>query len=144
MPSREPGVAVTISGVAMSGNLQFHGPVLNADIKGIDGQVGGQGTGAAGAQVEQRPVAWAFDGAGVGIERTLGQRPVVVGAAILDREEVAVAVEHADLAAVDVDDARRARRKLRGRADIDCGGGFSQSSFALRCSPEFRVCYSGL
>ena len=105
MPSREPGVAVMISGVALSENLQFHGPVLNADIEGIDGPVGGPGTRAAGAKVEQRPVAWAFDGTGVGIERTLGQWPVVVGAAVLDREELAVAVEHADLAAVDVDDA---------------------------------------
>ena len=67
------------------GNLQLDGSVLDADGKSLDGQVGGQGTRPAGAQVEQRAVARAFDGTGVGIERTLGERPVVVRAAILDR-----------------------------------------------------------
>ena len=104
----------------MSGNLQLDGPVLDADGKGLDGKVGGQGTRAAGAQVEQRAVARAFDGAGVGVERALGERAVVVGAAVLDRVQLAVAVEDADLAPVDLDDARSARRKLRGGADVDC------------------------
>ena len=62
--------------------------------------VGGEGLGPTGREVEQRPVAWALHGTGVGVERALGEGTVVVRAAVLDRVERAVAVEDADLGPV--------------------------------------------
>src|SRR4051795_9124064 len=87
-----------ISGVAMrSVDLQLDDVVLDSDREGVDRDVGGQGLRLAGPQVEQRSVARAFDGAGVGIELPLGERTVVVRAAVLDSEQLAVAVEDPDL-----------------------------------------------
>ena len=47
------------------------------------------------------------------VELALGERAVVVGAAVLDREDLAVAVEDPDLEVLPVDDAGLAGRQLR-------------------------------
>ena len=79
------------------GNLQLDGVVLDRDGERLDRLVGGEGLRPTGREVEQRAVAWALDGTGVGVELALGERAVVVRAAVLDRVERAVAVEDADL-----------------------------------------------
>src|SRR4029077_10345939 len=64
--------------------------------------------------------AWALHGTGVGVERSLGERAVVVRAAILDRVEVAVAVEDADLDALGgVDQLHLSARQLARGANVD-------------------------
>src|SRR5690349_11715460 len=74
-------------------------------------------------QVEQRAVARAFDGARGGIELAFGQRAVVVRAAVLDGEDLAVAVEDTDLEVLPFDDAGSAGRELGERADVDESAG---------------------
>jgi len=64
-------------------------------------------------------VAGALDGAGALVELTLGERAVVVRAAILDRVELAATVEHADLEVLPFDDAPGAGRELGEWADVD-------------------------
>src|SRR6476469_5585768 len=109
------------SGVAMSVDLQSDGVVLDRYRERLDRLKGGERLRPAGGEVEERAVAGALDGTGGGIELSLGQRPVVVGAAILDRVERAVAVEDADLGAVVLDQAHLTRRQLGCRADGDLG-----------------------
>src|SRR3954464_12041558 len=112
--------SVLISGVAMrSVDLQLDDVVLDPDPEGVDRDVGGQGLRLAGAQVEQRPVARALDGAVVGIELPLGERTVVVRAAVLEGEQLAIAVEDADLEILPFDDARGTGRELREGANVD-------------------------
>src|SRR3954468_13458809 len=112
--------SVLISGVAMrSVDLQLDDVVLDPDREGVDRDVGGQGLGVPGSQIEQRSVAGALDGAGVGIELPLGERPVVVRAAVLDGMEDAVAVEHADLHVLPLDDAHGTGGQVGDRADVD-------------------------
>ena len=53
------------------------------------------------------------------LEVALAERPVVVGAAVLDRVELAVAVVDADRELPVADDLHLARRKLLDRADVD-------------------------
>src|SRR4029453_17779529 len=89
------------------------------DGERVDGDVRRQGCGLSGVQVEQRAVARAFDGTRVGIELPFGQGAVVVRAAVLDGENLAVAVEDADLEVLPFDDARSAGRELGQRADVD-------------------------
>src|SRR3954454_3767346 len=87
--------SVLVSGVVAmrSVDLQLDDVVLDQDREGVDRDVGGQGLRLAGPQIEQRSVARAFDRAVVGIQLPLGERTVVVRAAILDGEELAIAVE---------------------------------------------------
>src|SRR3954447_1611726 len=109
-----------ISGVAMrSVDLQLDDVVLDPDREGVDRDVGGQGLRLAGPQIEQRSVAGALDGAVLGIQLSLGERAIVVRAAILEREQLAVAVEDADLEMLPLDDARGTGRELRELADVD-------------------------
>src|SRR3954464_13697376 len=109
-----------ISGVAMrSVDLQLDDVVLDSDREGVDGDVGGQGLRLARPQIEQRSVAGALDGAVLGIQLPLGERTIVVRAAVLDGEQLAVAVEDADLEILPLDDARGTGRELRERADVD-------------------------
>src|SRR4051812_36977668 len=119
--------SVLISGVAMrSVDLQLDDVVLDSDREGVDGDVGGQGHRLARPQIEKRSVARALDGAVLRIQLPLGQGPVIVRAAVLEREELAVAVEDADLEVVPLDDARGTGRELGERADFDdlgCHGG---------------------
>src|SRR3954454_4962214 len=86
--------SVFVSGVVAmwSVDLQLDDVVLDDDREGVDGDIGGQGLRLAGPQIEDRAVARALDGAGFGIEVALGERTIVVRAAVLDREELAVAV----------------------------------------------------
>ena len=97
--------------------------VLDDDGERVDGNVRRQGRGLSGVQVEQRAVARAFDGARLRIELALGQRAVVVRAAVLDGEDLAVAVEDADLEVLPFDDAGSAGRELGERADVDESAG---------------------
>src|SRR3954452_7213474 len=109
-----------ISGVAMrSVDLQLDDVVLDPDREGVDRDVGGQGLRLARPQIEQRSVAGALDGAVLGIQLPFGERTIVVRAAVLDREQLTVAVEDADLEVLPFDDARGTGRELRERADVD-------------------------
>src|SRR3954468_1691517 len=123
MPARSRFSAST-SGVAMSVDLQSDGVVLDRNRERLDRLESGERLRPAGGEVEEGAVARALDGAGGGVELALGQRPVVVGAAVLDRIEAAVAVEDADLRPLVLDEAHAARRQLGCRADADldsCG-----------------------
>src|SRR5215207_850179 len=113
-------------GVAMwSVDLQLDHVVLDHDREGVDRFVGGKGQRLSGPQIEERAVARAFDGALRAIELALGQRTVVVRAAVLDGEQLATAVEHPDLQVLPFHDARGTGGKVRERADLDefCGQG---------------------
>src|SRR5918998_3997560 len=85
------------SGVVMSVHLDLDHAVLHRYGERVHRLVGRQGQGLPGPQVELRPVPGAFDRAGRLIELPVDELAVVVGAAILDRQELAGAVEHADL-----------------------------------------------
>src|SRR3954469_25227469 len=112
--------SVLISGVAMrSVDLQLDDVVLDANREGVDRDVGGQGLRLARSQIEQRSVTGALDGAVLGIQLPLGERTVVVRAAVLDGVELAVAVEDADLEVVPFHDARGTGRELGERAYFD-------------------------
>src|SRR4051794_22695093 len=112
----------TISGVAMgSVNLQLDHVVLDEDFESVNRFVRRERHRLAGAQVEERAVARALDRAALLVEGPLGERAVVVRAAILDGEEVALAVEDADLEVLPRHDARGAGGKLVERADVDDG-----------------------
>src|ERR1700709_2583739 len=100
-------------------NLQLDHVVLDPDVERLDGGVGGQGLGRSGAYIEDGAVARALDRAAVGIELPVGERAVVMGAAVLDRTEGAVAVEEPALEVLPLDDASGARRQLGDRADVE-------------------------
>src|SRR5919202_4184705 len=91
------------SGVAMSVDLQLDHAVVDADGEGVHGDVCRQGERLAGPQVEHRAVPWALHGTALAVELALDQIPVVVRAAVLDGDEVAVAVEDADLEVLPLD-----------------------------------------
>src|SRR4051812_25833229 len=115
--------SVLISGVAMwSVDLQLDDVVLDANREGVDRDVGGQGERLARPQIEQRSVAGALDGAVLGLQLPFGERTVVVRAAVLDGEQLAIAVEDADLDVLPLHDARGAGRELGERADVDGRG----------------------
>src|SRR4051794_34449325 len=129
-----------ISGVAMrSVDLQLDDVVLDPDREGVDRDVGGQGLRLARPQVEQRPVARAFDGAALGIELPLGERTVVVRAAVLEGEKLAVAVEDPDLEVLPFHDARGTGRELRERADVDGLRHWGKRLYRLRQNPMRTV-----
>src|SRR4051812_41331310 len=101
------------SGVAMGlGDLQGYLVALDGDGEDLDRLEGGERLRPAGGEVEERAVAGALHGTGGGVELALGERPVVVGAAVLDRVQGAVAVEDADLAPVELDEAHLAGGEL--------------------------------
>src|SRR5687768_2492838 len=85
------------SGVAMSVNLDLDQAVLDGHREGVDGHVGGQVQRLSGAQVEDRPVPRALDRAGVLVELALDEVAVVVRATVLDRAQLAAAVDDGDL-----------------------------------------------
>src|SRR5262245_47040639 len=96
---------VAVSGGGFTSiDLQLYLPILGADRKGLDGREGGKGLWATGSQIEQRSVSGALNGTGRRIELALGQGAGVVRAPILDRQELAGAVEDADLDSVDLDE----------------------------------------
>ena len=101
------------------GKLQEHAAVLHPDGKGLNRDVGGQRAWAARADLEFRAVSRADDDAALLVEIALGERAVVVGAAILDRAELALHVEDADGEIALAHDLHRPGRQLVGRADVD-------------------------
>src|SRR5436305_13828174 len=111
MPARSRFSAST-SGVAMSVDLQSDGVVLDRNRERLDGLESGERLRPAAGEVEEGAVPRALDRAGGGVELALGERPVVVRAAVLDRVIGAVAVEDADLDPVVLDQAHPARRQL--------------------------------
>src|SRR5215469_8373775 len=113
--------SASTSGVAMSVDLQGDGVVLDRDREGLHRLKSWERLRPAGGEVEEGAVAWALDRAGGRVELALGQRSVVVGAAVLDRVQRAVAVEDADLAPVVLDQAHLARLQFGCRADGDLG-----------------------
>src|SRR5436853_7884575 len=118
MPASACCSAIT-SGVAIrSVDLHSNHAVRHDNRKGVDGDVRRQVQGVAGPQVEQRAVARALDRALVRVELALYQLAVVVRAAILDRVQRAVAVEHADLEVVQLDEALLAGGKILDGADV--------------------------
>src|SRR3954466_11195380 len=100
------GSVFVSGGVAMwSVDLQLDDVVLDSDREGVHGDVGGQCLRLARPQIEQRSMAGALDGAVLGVKLPLGERTVVVRATILDGEQLAVAVEDADLEILPFHDA---------------------------------------
>jgi len=85
----------------------------------LDRHIGRERLRAAGLQVEQGPVPGAFHRAPLLVELPFGERSVVMRAAVLDRQDPALAVEQADLQVLPFHDARGAGRELRERADVD-------------------------
>src|SRR6478672_4218828 len=108
--------SATTSGVAMSVDLQNDRVVLDGHRERSHRSIGGERLGPAGGQVEEGAVTGALDRAGRGVELALGERTVVVRAAVLDRVEAAVAVEDPDLGAVVLDQAHGAGPEPGGRA----------------------------
>jgi hypothetical protein len=78
-------------------------------------------------------VAGALHCTGAGVELPLGERAVVVRAAVLDREELAAgAAEHTDLLTVGLDDAHLTLAEGVGGADGD-------ACCARHVIPTFRL-----
>ena len=102
-------------------DLQGDGVVLDGRRERLHRSIGGERLRPAGGQVEEGAVTGALDGAGRGVELALGERPVVVRAAILDRVERAVAVEDADLGARRARPGawRRAAARRAGQTEMD-------------------------
>src|SRR5215213_5622200 len=111
MPARSRFSAST-SGVAISVDLQGDGVVLDRYRERLHRLKSWERLRPAGAQVEEGAMPRALDRAGGRVELALGEGPVVVGAAILDRVVGPLAVEDADLPAVVLDQAHLARRQL--------------------------------
>src|SRR5215204_4902671 len=108
------------SGVAIrSVDLHSNHAVLDEHRKGVDGYVRRQVQGFSGPQVEARAVSGTFDHAVGVVELAFDQLSVVVRAAILDGEDLAAAVDHADLEVLELDQALLARRQLFDGADVD-------------------------
>src|SRR4051794_11379776 len=97
--------SASTSGVAIR-SLDFHSnhAALDDHREGVDGNVRGQVHGLAGSQVEARAVARALDRAVLCVELALHELAVIVRAAVLDREQLAVAIEDADLEVVHLDE----------------------------------------
>jgi len=79
-----------------SGVDDNHSIASRPDRKGGDVDVGGQRQGAAGCDIEPGAVTWADRDPLGAVELPFAQRPFVVCALILDREQLAVTVVHPD------------------------------------------------
>src|SRR5919106_5821693 len=121
LPEGAVGAVIVSGGVVIwSSDLQLHIVVVHANLERLDRPVGGEGARLAGPHVEQRTVTRALHGTGAEVELPLGERPIVVRAAILDREQLAVgAVKDTDLASVRLDQAHLPLRELGERAHGD-------------------------
>src|SRR6476620_8268410 len=110
-----------VSGVAICAlDRQLNVAVLDPRREHFDGLEGRQRLGPATGDVEQRAVPGALDRARARVELALCQRPVVVGAPVLDRVELAVlAAKDADLATVRLHQSRRSRGELVRTANAD-------------------------
>src|SRR5690349_10252180 len=127
MPASACCSAIT-SGVAIrSVDLHSNHAVLDEHPKGVDGHVRRQVQGLSGAQIKARAVARAFDHAVLLVELAVHQLAVVMRAAVLDREDLAAAVDHADLEVLVLHQALAARRELFEGTDVDQGTHFPNS-----------------
>src|SRR4051794_20024870 len=121
MPASACCSAIT-SGVAIrSVDLHSNHAALDRHREGVDRDVRRQVQGVSGLQVEARAVPRALDRALVRIELAVQQLAVVMGAAILDRVQRAVAVEHADLDVLELDETLLAGWQRIERADVENG-----------------------
>src|SRR4051812_6568497 len=121
MPTSACCSAIT-SGVAIrSVDLHSNHAALDEHRKGVDGHVRRQVQGLSGAQIEARAVPRALDHAVVLVEVSVDQLAVVVRAAVLDGEDLAAAVDDADLEVLDLDETLLAGRKLVKGTDVDQG-----------------------
>src|SRR4029453_7070910 len=119
MPTSACCSAIT-SGVAIrSVDLHSNHAVLDEHREGVDGHVRRQVQGRSGPQVEARPVPGAFDPPVLIVELALDELAVVVRAAVLDGEDLATAVDHADLEVLELHESLLPRGKLVQRADVD-------------------------
>src|SRR3954470_21460589 len=110
MPTSACCSAIT-SGVAIrSVDLHSNHAVLDEHREGVDGHVRRQVQGLSGTQIEARPVPGALDHAVLVVELTVHELAVVMRAAILDREDLAAAVDDADLEVLVRHEALAARR----------------------------------
>src|SRR5919201_1982464 len=108
------------SGVAIrSVDLHSNHAVVDRYRERVDRLVGGQVQRLSGPQVEARAVPRAFDGAVVEVELALQQVAAVARAAVLDGEQLAAAVDDADLEVLPLGAAARAGRQLVYGADVD-------------------------
>src|ERR1700742_1607092 len=113
MPASDSFSAITSGDVAMFlCDLQGDGVVRDGGRERLHRLESWERPRPAGGQGEEGAMTRALDGAGGGVELALGERPVVVRAAVLDRVDRAVAIENADLHPVVLDKALRARRQL--------------------------------
>src|SRR5215216_314810 len=97
MPTSACCSAIT-SGVAIrSVDLHSNHAVLDEHREGVDGYVRRQVQRLSGSQVEPRPVPGTFDHTVIFVELSVDQLAVIVRAAVLDGEDLATAVEDADL-----------------------------------------------
>src|SRR5689334_1356473 len=125
-----------VSGVAMVLlHLQLDQAALDADGKGVDGNVGGEVLRLPRSKVEPRAMPWALDPTARLVQLALGERPVVVRAAVLDGVQVATAVEDPDLEVLPLHQASCAGRELGDGADVDDGGQIRSLHSALYPPP---------
>jgi hypothetical protein len=117
-------------------DLQSDHAVLDGHREGVDGDVRGQVHGLAGPQLEHRAVARALDGAGLRVDLALEQVAVVVRAAVLDGEQLAAAVEDADLEILPFDEPVLAGGQVLEGADVDHG---AHSSYLRPRGSDLRV-----
>src|SRR2546423_12717115 len=118
MPTSACCSAIT-SGVAIrSVDLHSNHAVADRDGERLDRDVGGQVQRLAGPQIEDRAVPRALDGAVREVELALQQVAVVVGAAILDGDQFAAAVDHADLEVLPLGATAPAGGELGPGADV--------------------------
>src|SRR3954469_25189570 len=119
MPTSACCSAIT-SGVAIrSVDLHSNHAVLDEHREGVDGHVRRQVQGLSGAQVEPRPVPGTFDRAILVVELALDELAVVVRAAVLDGEDLASAVDDADLEVLVRHQALGAGREFLEGTDVD-------------------------
>src|SRR4051794_3912413 len=119
MPTSACCSAIT-SGVAIrSVDLHSNHAVLDEHREGVDGHVRRQVQGLSGAQIEPRAVPGALDHAILLVKLALDEITVIVRTAIFDREELAAAVDDADLEVLVGHEALLPGGKLVERADVD-------------------------
>jgi hypothetical protein len=98
-------------------NLDPHDSVFDAYLERLDRQIGGKGERATGTYVEPGAVPRADGDTLIGLEIAFSERPVVVGATVLDGEILPVQVVDADRELARPHDLHLAGGKLLHWAD---------------------------
>ncbi len=99
--------------------LDDDAPLLDLDRVGRDGQDGRERERATAADVDPGTVARTDGDPGLGVQLALGERAVVVRAAVLDRVQLAAEVVDPDLERAVARDPPRPLRQLGERADVE-------------------------